>query len=101
MPKRPARHNVLDGRPPDLVPCDYWATAETTSNLLRELHCADEIELWKRLGVFEEAVNPPLPRARTVRDIDRHPWPDASEWDTAQIIEDCRRFEDWSRRSRT
>ena len=44
---------VLDGCTPDRVPCDYWATAEVTQRLLRDLGCADEAALWQRLGIDE------------------------------------------------
>lgn len=42
---------VLDGRKPDRTPCDYWATAEVTARLMRDLGCATERDLWTRLGV--------------------------------------------------
>ena len=42
---------VLLGRTPDRVPCDYWATAEVTDRLMRELGCATTRALWERLGV--------------------------------------------------
>jgi hypothetical protein len=42
---------VLEGRGADRPPCDYWATAEVTARLLRDLHCAGERALWKCLGV--------------------------------------------------
>ena len=41
---------LFRGEQPDRVPCDYWGTAEVTCRLLRELGCATEAELWKRLG---------------------------------------------------
>lgn len=42
---------LLNGEPADAVPCDYWATGEVTRRLLRDLECADEPALWRRLGV--------------------------------------------------
>lgn len=42
---------TLAGERPDRVACDYWATAEVTGRLLRELGCASERALWERLGV--------------------------------------------------
>jgi uroporphyrinogen decarboxylase len=41
----------LEGRFPDRPPCDYWATAEVTARLLRDLNCPDERALWNCLGV--------------------------------------------------
>jgi len=42
---------LLEGKPADRIPTDYQATAEVTARLLRELKCADEDELWRRLHV--------------------------------------------------
>lgn len=42
---------LLDGRRPDRVPCDYWATAETTRRLLADLGCRTEAELWRALDI--------------------------------------------------
>ena len=42
---------LFAGREPDRVPCDYWGTAELTSRICRDLACASEAELWKRLGI--------------------------------------------------
>jgi len=42
---------TLAGKRPNRVACDYWATAEVTCRLMRELGCADEGALWERLGV--------------------------------------------------
>ena len=42
---------ILEGRAADRPPCDYWATAEVTSRLRRELNCPDDRALWQRLGV--------------------------------------------------
>jgi uroporphyrinogen decarboxylase len=42
---------VLNHQMPDRVPTDYWATDEVTVRLKRQLGCADDWALWKRLGV--------------------------------------------------
>jgi uroporphyrinogen decarboxylase len=42
---------LFAGERPDRVPCDYWATGEVTSRLLRDLNCATEADLFRRLGV--------------------------------------------------
>jgi uroporphyrinogen decarboxylase len=42
---------LLSGDSPDRIPCDYWATDEVTARLLQELGCANERELYARLGV--------------------------------------------------
>jgi len=42
---------LLNGKRPDRVPCDYWATKETTERLLQDLGCPNERELWGLLGV--------------------------------------------------
>jgi uroporphyrinogen decarboxylase len=42
---------LLRGEPADRVLCDFWATGEVIGRLLRDLGCATERELWKRLGV--------------------------------------------------
>jgi uroporphyrinogen decarboxylase len=53
---------VLSGRRPDRIPCDYWGTAEVTSRLMRDLGCASERELWKRLGIDKCVRLTPLNR---------------------------------------
>jgi len=42
---------LLAGETPDRVPCDYWATAEVTDRLRKELGCASERALWERLQI--------------------------------------------------
>lgn len=111
--------------------CDYWATAEVTRRLLRELNCPTEKALFERLGIdkgvflaprhpraredtwhtaslfsiwgvptrqvpqlngtayYEEAVDPPLAGATSVRDIEGYPWPDACEWETDEFRRQC------------
>jgi len=122
---------VLEGRPPDRTPCDYWATSDVTRRLLDDLRCSSERELWEKLGVdkcvflsprhpgaredswhisslysvwnietvlvpymdglgaYEEAVNPPLANARTVREIEGFDWPKADDWDASSLRKEC------------
>jgi uroporphyrinogen decarboxylase len=42
---------LFAGQKPDRVPCDYWGTAEVAARLMRDLGCATEAELWKRLSI--------------------------------------------------
>lgn len=42
---------LLEGRSADRIPADYQAAPEVTARLLRELNCADEETLWRRLRV--------------------------------------------------
>ncbi len=53
MPMTPKQRwqAVLSRGVPDRVPCDYWATDEVTSRLLRDLGCANERLLYERLGI--------------------------------------------------
>jgi len=56
---------VLNGQRPDLVPSDYWGTAEITARLMDDLGCATERALWDRLRVDKCIyVGPVHPRAR-------------------------------------
>jgi len=66
---------VLDGRKPDRVPMDYWATPEVTQRLLRDLGCADIDALYARLHIdAPEAIGAP-------RIIQGHPNdPQANMW---------------------
>jgi len=41
------------------------------------------------LGTYEEAVDPPLARAASVRDIGTYPWPEPSEWDASELRGQC------------
>lgn len=41
----------FEGKLPDRVPCDYWGTGEITGRLKRDLGCATDRELWRRLGI--------------------------------------------------
>ena len=70
---------LFSGQSPDRVPCDYWATAEVTARLMRDLHCAPsgpaepgaaivdyhrERQLWERLGIDRCIhIEPRHPRA--------------------------------------
>jgi uroporphyrinogen decarboxylase len=58
---------VLEGRPPDRVPCDYWGTAEVTARLLCELGCASERELWRRLHI-DKCIYLAAPHPRAAED---------------------------------
>lgn len=42
---------VLNRRPPDRMPMDYWGTEEATAKLLRHLGCADVWEMYERLHI--------------------------------------------------
>jgi uroporphyrinogen decarboxylase len=42
---------MLDDRPVDRIPTDYQATPEVTERLMRELGCADEESLWRKLHI--------------------------------------------------
>ena len=47
------------------------------------------------LGVYEEAVDPPLAGAETPDDIHRFPWPDPNDWDYAGLREECLKWPDY------
>jgi uroporphyrinogen decarboxylase len=61
---------VLSGSPADRVPCDFWGTGEVVRRLQRELHCRDELALWKRLGV-DKCIHL-APRHPTARECGWH-----------------------------
>lgn len=42
---------LLEGRTPDRIPTDLWATGEVYARLLRDLGCATHEALWRRLRV--------------------------------------------------
>ena len=42
---------LLAGERPDRIPCDYWATAEVTERLCRDLSCADAEALYRTLHI--------------------------------------------------
>jgi uroporphyrinogen decarboxylase len=42
---------LFRGGAPDHPPCDYWGTAEVTAQLLRDLQCATERDLWRALAI--------------------------------------------------
>lgn len=58
---------VLKREKPDRVPMDYWATPETTEQLMRHLGCSSREELFARLHIDAPVrltpryVGPPLP----------------------------------------
>lgn len=41
----------MRGDRPDRTPCDYWGTAEITTRLKRDLGCATDRDLWRRLSI--------------------------------------------------
>jgi uroporphyrinogen decarboxylase len=47
------------------------------------------------LGVYEEAVNPPLASARTAAEIDAFPWPKAEDWNASGLREECLQWQDY------
>jgi uroporphyrinogen decarboxylase len=50
---------LLQKRPADRIPTDYQATPEVTARLLRDLGCADEMQLWRRLHVDKRKMVEP------------------------------------------
>ena len=42
---------LLQGRRPDRIPTDYWATPEFDARLKAELGCADDEALWRKLHI--------------------------------------------------
>lgn len=50
---------LLEGRTPDRVPTDYQATDEVTARLVRELGCADEAGLWRKLHIDKRKILEP------------------------------------------
>ena len=66
---------LLAGEKPDRVPTDYWATAEVTRRLCRDLACADAEELYRRLHIDA------LHNIGAKRTVDHHPDdPQANIW---------------------
>jgi len=51
---------LLDGKPADRIPTDYQATDEVTARLVRELGCADEEALWRRLHIDKRVILEPV-----------------------------------------
>ena len=66
---------LLDGKQADRIPTDYQATDEVTARLLRDLDCADEEALYRKLHV--DARNFIEPEWKWPEDADD---PDADEW---------------------
>ncbi|NUQ64833.1 MAG: uroporphyrinogen-III decarboxylase-like protein [Pirellulales bacterium] len=50
---------LLSRERPDRIPTDYQATPEVTARLLRDLDCADEPALWKRLHIDRRKILEP------------------------------------------
>jgi len=65
---------LLEGTAPDRIPADYQATDEVTARLVRELGCADEEALWRKLHIDKRVILEPAWR----RPEDLHP--DADRW---------------------
>lgn len=42
---------VIDHKPVDKIPTDYWATPEVTERVMKELKVTNELELWKTLKI--------------------------------------------------
>ena len=63
---------LLEGRTPDRIPTDYQATDEVTARLLRDLDCADEDALWRRLHVDKRQEV--QPRRRRTGDGEADMW---------------------------
>jgi uroporphyrinogen decarboxylase len=47
------------------------------------------------LGVYEEAVNPPLADATTVAEIEAFAWPKPEDWDYSTLRDECVRWRDY------
>ncbi len=50
---------LLENRRPDRIPTDYQATPEVTARLLKDLDCADEKALWRKLHVDKRKMVEP------------------------------------------
>jgi uroporphyrinogen decarboxylase len=50
---------LLENRPVDRIPTDYQATPEVTARLLKDLGCADEMQLWRRLSIDKRKMVEP------------------------------------------
>lgn len=44
---------------------------------------------------YEEAVDPPLAAATSVRDVERYSWPEACEWETGEFRRQCQQWRDY------
>ena len=67
--------SLLKGKSADRIPTDYQATDEVTTRLLRDLDCADEAALWRRLCVDKRTIVEPKWK------LGHHPDdPDADMW---------------------
>jgi len=76
MPMTPRQRwlALLDGKPVDRIPTDYQATDEVTARLVRELGCADEEALWRRLHVDKRVILEPAWQRPEGVPADADPW---------------------------
>jgi uroporphyrinogen decarboxylase len=74
---------LLAGEKPDRIPCDYWATAEVTARLCRDLGCADAEALYRKLHIDAlRHVGPP-------QTVQHHPDdPQANVWGVRHRVVD-------------
>jgi uroporphyrinogen decarboxylase len=66
--------NLFAGKDPGKVLCDYWATAEVTERLQRELGCGTERALYERLGIDKLVMLSP-----------KHPHATEDTWHTSSM----------------
>jgi len=66
---------LLAGKAADRVPADYQATDEVTARLLRDLDCADEESLYRKLRIDRrKVVEPRWKGPRPASDATADPW---------------------------
>lgn len=65
---------LLAGRTPDRIPTDYLATEEVTSRLRRDLGCADDEALYRRLHIDARRFVEPVWRRPPDLDPRADPW---------------------------
>ncbi len=66
---------ILEGRRPDRIPTDYWATREFHERFKRDLDCPDDETLWQRLHIDRPRFLKPRRR------LEHHPDdPEADIW---------------------
>jgi len=57
---------VIEHKPVDKIPTDYWGTLEATEKFIRELNLSSEVDLWKKfdidkiISVSPKYIGPPL-----------------------------------------
>jgi uroporphyrinogen decarboxylase len=66
---------ILEGRQPDRIPTDMWATDEVCDRLLRDLACDSHEALWRKLHVDRPRFVGPTPLH-----TDRPAEPDTDSW---------------------